>query len=68
MGENNGRHLEKCNDLKQPNACHYNFFLGKHLMANDFFLKKFIVASLIGIPRRVYLTLIDNNTSGTFLK
>jgi hypothetical protein len=26
MGENNGRHLEKCNYLKQPNACHYNFF------------------------------------------
>jgi hypothetical protein len=25
-GKNNGRHLEKCNDLKQPNACHYKFF------------------------------------------
>jgi hypothetical protein len=39
-GKNNGRHLEKCNDLKQPYAFITNFF-GKHLLANDFFLKSF---------------------------
>jgi hypothetical protein len=55
MGENNGRHLEKCHDLKQPNACHYNFFWGNTCWPMIlFYFFKFDVASLIGIPRRIY--------------